>query len=227
MRKHEEALLGLLCIQVCWVRGMTVEQSPSALSHQEGASFTLQCNFSQTAGSVQWFRQHPGGGGLTRLFYIASGMQQSGRLNCTVNTRERSSTLHIRTSQLEDSATYLCAAQAQCSLVICSLHPNCAAPAAPALPHESPLQVKISSKELLDQVTEMLLSSALKKQIFWQNVQQQEGTLNKLWALGDMVWQCRLIHSEKARGRLTMGEAIPVWGQEVHWKPQYICLIFL
>uniref|UniRef100_A0A8C7BVT4 Ig-like domain-containing protein n=1 Tax=Neovison vison TaxID=452646 RepID=A0A8C7BVT4_NEOVI len=91
------------------VRGMTVEQSPSALTHQEGASFTLQCNFSQTAGSVQWFRQHPGGSGLTRLFYIASGMQQSGRLNCTVNTRERSSTLHIGASQLEDSATYLCA----------------------------------------------------------------------------------------------------------------------
>uniref|UniRef100_A0A8C7EVJ8 Ig-like domain-containing protein n=1 Tax=Neovison vison TaxID=452646 RepID=A0A8C7EVJ8_NEOVI len=125
MRRHWGVLLGLLCIQVCWVRGMTVEQNPSALRLQEGDSSTLKCNFSETARSVQWFRQHPRGDSLMGLFYIASGMKQSGRLNCTVNTKERSSTLHIGASQLEDSATYLCAVEAQCSLVICSLHPNC------------------------------------------------------------------------------------------------------
>ncbi|KAF3830319.1 hypothetical protein GH733_004138, partial [Mirounga leonina] len=97
---------------------MEVEQSPSALSLQEGASSTLKCDFSSTVNNVQWFRQNPGGGSLTSLFYIVSGMKQSGRLNCTVNAKERSSTLHITASQLEDSATYLCAAQAQCSLVI-------------------------------------------------------------------------------------------------------------
>ncbi|XP_004402224.1 PREDICTED: uncharacterized protein LOC101368921 [Odobenus rosmarus divergens] len=125
MKRHWGALLGLLWVQICWVRGMNVEQSPSTLSLQEGASSTLRCNFSSVLNSVQWFRQNLGDGGLTSLFYITSGMKQSGRLNCTVNTRERSSTLHITASQLEDSATYLCAAEAQCSLVICSLHPNC------------------------------------------------------------------------------------------------------
>uniref|UniRef100_M3Y7X2 Ig-like domain-containing protein n=1 Tax=Mustela putorius furo TaxID=9669 RepID=M3Y7X2_MUSPF len=134
MRRHWGALLGILWLQVCWVRGMTVEQSPSALSLQEGASSTIKCNFSSTVYNVQWFRQHPRGGGLTRLFYITSGMQHSGRLNCTVNTKEQSSTLHIMASRLEDSATYLCAAQAQCSLVICSLHPNCTWACRPALP---------------------------------------------------------------------------------------------
>ncbi|VCW66073.1 unnamed protein product, partial [Gulo gulo] len=99
MKRHGRALLGLLWLQVCLVRGITVEQSPSALSLQEGASSTLKCNFSQTANNVQWFRQHPGGSGLTRLFYIASGMKQSGRLNCTVNIKERSSTLHIMASR--------------------------------------------------------------------------------------------------------------------------------
>ncbi|KAF3830314.1 hypothetical protein GH733_004133 [Mirounga leonina] len=97
---------------------MNVKQSPSTLSLQEGASSTLKCNFSDILNSVQWFRQNPGGGGLTSLFYIVSGMKQSGRLNCTVNAKERSSTLHITASQLEDSATYLCAVEAQCSLVI-------------------------------------------------------------------------------------------------------------
>uniref|UniRef100_M3Y7U2 Ig-like domain-containing protein n=1 Tax=Mustela putorius furo TaxID=9669 RepID=M3Y7U2_MUSPF len=133
METHWETLLGLLWLQVCLARGMTVEQSPSDLSLQEGDSSTLKCNFSSTPDSVQWFRQHPGGGGLTRLFYIASGMKQSGRLNCTVNTKEQSSTLHIRASQLEDSATYLCAGEAQCSLVICSLHPNCSCACSPGL----------------------------------------------------------------------------------------------
>ena len=107
------------------VTGMKVEQSPSALSLQEGASCTLKCNYSSTPDNVQWFRQNPGGGSLTRLFYIASGMKQSGRLNCTLNAKERFSTLHVAASQLEDSATYLCAVEAQCSLVICSLPPNC------------------------------------------------------------------------------------------------------
>ncbi|CAK7316520.1 T cell receptor alpha variable 22 [Vulpes lagopus] len=125
MRRYWGAVLGLLWVHGCLVTGMKVEQSPSALSLQEGASCTLKCNSSSTPDNVQWFRQNPGGGSLTRLFYIASGMKQSGRLNCTLNAKDQSSTLHVTASQLEDSATYLCAVEAQCSLVICSLPPNC------------------------------------------------------------------------------------------------------
>uniref|UniRef100_A0A667FT98 Ig-like domain-containing protein n=1 Tax=Lynx canadensis TaxID=61383 RepID=A0A667FT98_LYNCA len=125
MKRQRGALLGLLWLQVCWVRGMDVEQTPAALSLQEGASSTLRCNFSSSVNSVQWFRQNPGGGSPTRLFYITSGMKQDGRLNCTVNTKDRHSSLHIRASQQEDSATYLCAVEAQCSLLLCSLSPNC------------------------------------------------------------------------------------------------------
>ncbi|VCW77339.1 unnamed protein product, partial [Gulo gulo] len=99
MRTPWGAPLGILWLQVCWVRGVTVEQSPSALSLQEGASSALKCNFSSTVYNVQWFRQHPGDSGLTRLFYVASGMQHSGRLNCTVNTKEQFSTLHITASR--------------------------------------------------------------------------------------------------------------------------------
>ncbi|KAF0877983.1 TVA2 protein, partial [Crocuta crocuta] len=125
MRKPWGALLGLLWVQVCWVRGMEVEQRPPALSVQEGASSTLSCNFSSAVNNVQWFRQNPGGGGLTRLFYIASGKKQDGRLACTLNTKDRHSSLHIRASRQEDAATYLCAVEAQCCLPPCSLSPNC------------------------------------------------------------------------------------------------------
>ncbi|XP_038400070.1 T-cell receptor alpha chain C region isoform X2 [Canis lupus familiaris] len=112
MKRIWDALLGLLWVHVCLVTGMKVEQSPSALSLQEGASSILKCNYSSAVNNVQWFRQNPEGGSLTRLFYIASGMKQSGRLNCTLNAKERFSTLHVAASQLEDSATYLCAVEA-------------------------------------------------------------------------------------------------------------------
>ena len=106
------------------VRGVKVEQSPAVLKLQEGADSTLRCNFSDTVNNVQWFQQNPGGS-LTILFFIASGMKQKERLSSTVNFKERYSTLHITASQLEDAATYLCAVEAQCSQVICSLYPNC------------------------------------------------------------------------------------------------------
>uniref|UniRef100_A0A8C6EUH5 Ig-like domain-containing protein n=1 Tax=Marmota marmota marmota TaxID=9994 RepID=A0A8C6EUH5_MARMA len=123
MQRGLRALLGLLWVQLCWVRGQQVEQSPSALRLQEGASSTLRCNFSTTIYSVQWFRQNPGGG-LINLIYLASGTKQEGRLKATADAKERYSTLHISTSQLEDSGTYLCAVEAQCSQGICSLSPN-------------------------------------------------------------------------------------------------------
>ncbi|KAB0375173.1 hypothetical protein FD755_013665 [Muntiacus reevesi] len=124
MKRQWGALLGLLWVQICWVRGVKVEQSPSVLKLQEGANSTLRCNFSAAVSSVHWFQQNPGGS-LTRLFSIASGMKQNERLSSTVNFKERYSTLHIAASQLEDAATYLCAVEAQCSQVICSLNPNC------------------------------------------------------------------------------------------------------
>ena len=114
------------------VRAVKVEQSPSVLNLQEGANCTLRYNFSATMKTLQWFQQNPGGS-LISLFFIASGMKQNERLSSTVNSKERYSTLHITASQLEDSATYLCAVEAQCSQVICSLYPNysCLSPTPP------------------------------------------------------------------------------------------------
>lgn len=91
-------------------RGMKVEQSPSSLSLQEGISCTLRCNFSVTVQNVQWFRQNPGGG-LVNLFFIASGIKENGKLRATVNSKEKYSILNITASQLQDSATYFCAAE--------------------------------------------------------------------------------------------------------------------
>ena len=85
-----------------------VEQRPPALSLQEGASSTLQCNFSTTPANVQWYRQDPGGR-LSLLFSVPSGTKQHGRLNSTTVAKERRSSLYISSSQTADSATYFCA----------------------------------------------------------------------------------------------------------------------
>ena len=106
------------------VRGVEVEQSPSALSLHEGKSSTLSCNFSTFMTNVQWFRQNSRGS-LINLFYLVPGRKEHGRLNSTFDSKERYSSLHIRDAQLEDSGTYLCAAYAQCSLQACSLSENC------------------------------------------------------------------------------------------------------
>ncbi|KAF7477200.1 Hypothetical predicted protein [Marmota monax] len=113
------------------VRGQQVEQSPSALRLQEGNNSTLRCNFSTTMTSVQWFRQNPGGG-LINLFYLTPGTKQEGRLKATMNFQERYSTLHISTSQLEDSGTYLCAGRHSAPRGPAACPQTAAAPAATA-----------------------------------------------------------------------------------------------
>uniref|UniRef100_A0A8C4M002 Ig-like domain-containing protein n=1 Tax=Equus asinus TaxID=9793 RepID=A0A8C4M002_EQUAS len=121
MKRLLGTVLGLLCTQVCCVRGAQVEQSPPALSLQEGASSTLRCNFSISVKNVQWFRQHPGGR-LIDLFYIPSGEKQSGRLNAMTVMKERRSSLYISSSQTTNSAIYFCAVKPQCFTGTCNLY---------------------------------------------------------------------------------------------------------
>ncbi|MXQ98939.1 hypothetical protein E5288_WYG004587 [Bos mutus] len=110
MKRLAGTVLGLLFAQVCCVRGVDVEQSPPALSLQEGASYTLQCNFSTSSQSVNWYLQNSGGR-IIQLFYIPSGTKQDGRLTATTVPKEGRSSLHISSSQTTDSGTYFCAVQ--------------------------------------------------------------------------------------------------------------------
>ena len=114
-----------LCLFLSFLTGlsvqMKVEQSPRVLTLQEGRNSSLICNYSISMTSVQWFQQNPDGR-LISLFYIASGMQQKGRLKSTINSKERYSQLYIRDSQPGDSATYFCAVETQCSADTCSLY---------------------------------------------------------------------------------------------------------
>ena len=127
--------LTLSCDRFCFssgVRGLDVEQSPPALSLQEGASHMLRCNFSASVTNVQWYLQNPSGR-LIHLFNVPSGTKQDGRLKATTIPTERSSSLHVSSSQTTDSGTYFCAA-AQCSPGSCRLYTNPSRGSAPLQP---------------------------------------------------------------------------------------------
>ncbi|KAH0502695.1 T-cell receptor alpha chain V region CTL-F3 [Microtus ochrogaster] len=117
------SLLGLLCTQVCWMKGQQVKQSPVSLVLQEGESTELHCNFSTSTNQVQWFYQSPGGHLIT-LFYNPSGTKKSGRLKSKTVIQERHSSLSISSSQSTDSGTYFCVVDPQCSTHTCSHHTN-------------------------------------------------------------------------------------------------------
>uniref|UniRef100_A0ABI0NNM2 Uncharacterized protein n=1 Tax=Bos taurus TaxID=9913 RepID=A0ABI0NNM2_BOVIN len=62
--------------------GVDVEQSPPALSLQEGANSTLWSNFPTFPQSVNWYLKNPGGH-LINLVYIPSGTKHDRRLKGT------------------------------------------------------------------------------------------------------------------------------------------------
>ena len=107
-QSYSEPHLWLSVSFLSGVRGVDVEQSPPALTPQEGASSTLWCNFSALADTVWWYLQKPGGR-LIHLIYIPSGTRQEGRLNATAVPKERRSSLHISSLRTTDSGTYFCA----------------------------------------------------------------------------------------------------------------------
>uniref|UniRef100_A0A8C6GJV6 Ig-like domain-containing protein n=1 Tax=Mus spicilegus TaxID=10103 RepID=A0A8C6GJV6_MUSSI len=111
--------LVVLWLQLNWVNSQQkVQQSPESLIVPEGGMASLNCTSSdRNVDYFWWYRQHSGKSPkiLITLFYLAQGTKENGRLKSTFNSKERYSTLHIRDAQLEDSGTYFCAAEAQCS----------------------------------------------------------------------------------------------------------------
>lgn len=107
-----------------------VEQSPQTLKIQEGDSLILNCSYTvSNFNGLQWYRQDPGKGPeLLFVLYSVGDEKQKERLKATL--LKKGSSLHIAAPKPEDSATYLCAVETQCSPGTCSLYTN---PAAGAL----------------------------------------------------------------------------------------------
>ena len=103
-----------------------VKQSPRSLTAQEGEISILNCSYeSSLLNYFPWYQQYPG---KAPAFLIAISSvvneMEDGRLTVFLNKRAKQLSLHITTSQPGDSATYFCAASAQCSPDPCSLYPD-------------------------------------------------------------------------------------------------------
>ena len=103
-----------------------VKQSPQSLTVKEGEISILNCSYENSLFDYfPWYRQYPGKGPAL-LIAIRSVMNEmeDGRLTVLLNKSAKQLSLHITTSQPGDSATYFCAASAQCSPDTWSLYPN-------------------------------------------------------------------------------------------------------
>ncbi|KAB0353799.1 hypothetical protein FD755_023502 [Muntiacus reevesi] len=123
-----------LWLQLIWVNGQQkeksdqqqVKQSPQSLTVQEGEISILNCSYENSLFDYfPWYRQYPGKGPAF-LIAIRSAVNkmEDGRLTIFLNKSAKQLSLHIATSHPGDSATYFCAASAQCSPGTCSLYPN-------------------------------------------------------------------------------------------------------
>uniref|UniRef100_A0A2K5PEZ3 T cell receptor alpha variable 36/delta variable 7 n=1 Tax=Cebus imitator TaxID=2715852 RepID=A0A2K5PEZ3_CEBIM len=102
-----------------------VVQSPPSLVVHEEDSVTLNCSYeAANFRSLLWYKQEKKA--PTFLFILtSSGIEKkSGSLSSILDKTEHFSILNITATQTRDSATYLCAVEAQCSLVTCSLYSN-------------------------------------------------------------------------------------------------------
>jgi len=106
-------------------RLLTVEQHPLLLWVQEGESTNFTCTFpSSSFYALHWYIWKPAKGPKNLIVISVNGDEKKqGRVRVTLNTKEGYSSMYIRGSQPEDSATYLCAST-QCPSAFCSPYPN-------------------------------------------------------------------------------------------------------
>lgn len=105
-----------------------VRQSPQSLTVHEGGNIVLNCSYEDsTFNYFPWYRQYHGTGeGPALLIAIrsVSNKKKDGRFTVFFSKSEKQLSLHIADSQPGDSATYFCAASAQCSPGTCSPYTN-------------------------------------------------------------------------------------------------------
>uniref|UniRef100_A0A4X1V2K9 Ig-like domain-containing protein n=2 Tax=Sus scrofa TaxID=9823 RepID=A0A4X1V2K9_PIG len=131
----------VLWLQLGWVSGQQkekrnqqqVKQSSQPLTVQEGDISILNCTYENSAFNYfPWYQQHPGKGPAL-LISMRSGVneKEDGRLRVSPSQSAKHVSLHIKASQPGDSATYFCAASAQCRHLQPVPKPAAEAPAKP------------------------------------------------------------------------------------------------
>ncbi|CAD7691447.1 unnamed protein product [Nyctereutes procyonoides] len=104
-----ECLLTFLCMQLTWVSGQQLNQSPRSVSIQEGEDVSMSCNSSSILNTFQWFKQDPVEGlVLVITLYKAGELTRDGKLTAQFSGTRTDSFLTISASETEHSGTYFC-----------------------------------------------------------------------------------------------------------------------
>uniref|UniRef100_A0A9L0K653 Ig-like domain-containing protein n=1 Tax=Equus asinus TaxID=9793 RepID=A0A9L0K653_EQUAS len=119
MENMLECVFIVLWLQFGSLSGDQVEQSPQTLRRQEGDSLSLNCSYTVSYfRGLQWYRQDPGKG-PELLFLLSSAEREKEKERLRATLSKNGSSLHITAPKPEDSATYLCAVETQCSPGTC------------------------------------------------------------------------------------------------------------
>ena len=106
------------CLAFCFCLRLNSqqEQNHQVLSIQEGENATMNCSYKTSIDNLQWYRQDSGRV-FVQLILVCSNQREkhSRRLQVTLNTSIKSSSLSIVASQAADTATYICAMDTQYS----------------------------------------------------------------------------------------------------------------
>uniref|UniRef100_A0A8D2FIL2 Ig-like domain-containing protein n=1 Tax=Theropithecus gelada TaxID=9565 RepID=A0A8D2FIL2_THEGE len=107
-----ERLLIILWMQLTWVSGQQLNQSPHSLSVQEREDVSMNCTSSSTFNTFLWYKQDPGEGPVLLMALFKPGeLTSNGRLSAQFGITRKDSFLNISASVPSDVGTYFCAGQ--------------------------------------------------------------------------------------------------------------------
>ncbi|KAL7977640.1 hypothetical protein Chor_009589 [Crotalus horridus] len=76
---------------------------------KEGDSIRLKCSYQETEYSLQWYKQYPGGQPEFMILLTISGTEAKDHFEMTLDTDNKTTSLHLKNTQFKDSAVYFCA----------------------------------------------------------------------------------------------------------------------
>nr|ANJ04691.1 anti-HPV16 E6 29-38 T-cell receptor [synthetic construct] len=105
-----EHLLIILWMQLTWVSGQQLNQSPQSMFIQEGEDVSMNCTSSSIFNTWLWYKQDPGEGPVLLIaLYKAGELTSNGRLTAQFGITRKDSFLNISASIPSDVGIYFCA----------------------------------------------------------------------------------------------------------------------
>ncbi|KAK2103944.1 T cell receptor alpha variable 35 [Saguinus oedipus] len=99
-------------MQLTWVSGQQLNQSPQSMSIQEGEDVSMNCTSSSTFNPLLWYKQDTGEGPVLLItLYVGGELTRNGRLTAQFGITRKDSFLNISASVPGDVGTYFCAGQ--------------------------------------------------------------------------------------------------------------------